>query len=51
MPSLWLLYQMPTPWLAIMDALVIRRRMAVQSAEALHRLKRILEREGATRST
>jgi uncharacterized protein YndB with AHSA1/START domain len=45
-----LVYRMPNRWLAVIDVLVIRRRMAAQSAEALRRIKDILEREGATMS-
>ena len=43
-----LVYRMPNLWLAVMDVLVIRRRMAAQSAEALRRLKSILEQDGAS---
>lgn len=45
-----LMYRMPNLWLAIMDLLVIRRRMAAQSAAALRALKVILERDGAATS-
>jgi uncharacterized membrane protein len=38
-----LVYRMPNLWLAILDRLFIRRRMAAESAEALRRLKLILE--------
>lgn len=43
-----LIYRMPNLWLAVMDLLVIRRRMSAQSAEALRRLKSILEQDGAS---
>jgi uncharacterized membrane protein len=39
-----LVYRMPNLWLAVLDRLFIRRRMAAESAEALRRLKQILER-------
>jgi uncharacterized protein YndB with AHSA1/START domain len=39
-----LVYCMPNLWLSILDRLFIRRRMAAESAEALRRLKLILER-------
>jgi hypothetical protein len=39
-----LVYRMPNAWLAILDRLLIRRRMAAESVEALRRLKLILER-------
>lgn len=39
-----LCYRMPNLWLAILDRLFIRRRMSAESAEALRRLKLILER-------
>jgi uncharacterized membrane protein len=42
-----LVYRMPNLWLAILDSLFIRRRMAAESAEALRRLKLILERAPA----
>ena len=35
---------MPNAWLAILDRLLIRRRMVAESVEALRRLKLILER-------
>jgi uncharacterized protein YndB with AHSA1/START domain len=43
-----LVYRTPNLRLAIMDVLVIRRRMAAQSAEALRRLKGILEQDNAS---
>jgi uncharacterized protein YndB with AHSA1/START domain len=42
-----LVYEMPSGWLAVLDRLFIRRRMAAESAEALRRLKLILERAPA----
>jgi hypothetical protein len=42
-----LVYRMPNLWLAVLDRLFIRRRMAAESAEALRRLKLILERAAA----
>jgi hypothetical protein len=36
-------YTTPTPWLALLDRLLLRRRIAAESAEALRRLKRVLE--------
>jgi uncharacterized protein YndB with AHSA1/START domain len=42
-----LVYRMPNLWLAVLDRLFIRRRMAAESAEALRRLKLILERTRA----
>ena len=39
-----LTYRMPNLWLAIIDTVVIRRRMTTQSTEALRRLKAVLER-------
>ena len=39
-----LVYRMPNLWLAALDRLFIQRRMAAESAEALRRLKQILER-------
>jgi hypothetical protein len=45
-----LVYRMPSLWLAIMDLLVIRRRMAAQSAEALRTLKGMLEPDGGSTS-
>jgi uncharacterized protein YndB with AHSA1/START domain len=42
-----LVYRMPNAWLALLDRLFIRRRMAAQSAEALHRLQLALERDPA----
>jgi hypothetical protein len=42
-----LAYRVPNLWLAILDRLFIRRRMAAESAEALRRLKLILERAPA----
>jgi uncharacterized protein YndB with AHSA1/START domain len=42
-----LAYRMPNLWLAVLDRLFIRRRMAAESAEALRRLKLILERAPA----
>jgi uncharacterized protein YndB with AHSA1/START domain len=42
-----LVYRMPNLWLAVLDRLFIRRRMAAESAEALRRLKLILERAPA----
>jgi uncharacterized protein YndB with AHSA1/START domain len=38
-----LIYRMPNLWLALLDRLIIRHRMAAQSGAALHRLKGILE--------
>src|SRR5262245_58713152 len=38
-----LVYRMPNLWLAILNRLFIRRRMAAESAEALRRLKLVLE--------
>jgi uncharacterized protein YndB with AHSA1/START domain len=38
-----LVYELPNAFWALLDRLIIRRRMAAQSAEALRRLKRILE--------
>jgi len=42
-----LVYRMPNLWLAVLDRLFIRRRVAAESAEALRRLKLILERAPA----
>ena len=39
-----LVYRMPNLWLAVLNRLLIQRRMAAESAEALRRLKQILER-------
>ena len=39
-----LVYRMPNLWLAVLNRLFIQRRMAAESAEALRRLKQILER-------
>jgi hypothetical protein len=44
-----LVYEMPNAFWALLDFLLIRRRMAAQSAEALQRLKRLLESEPALR--
>jgi hypothetical protein len=38
---------MPNAWLAVLDRLFVRRRMAAESTEALRRLKLILERDSA----
>jgi uncharacterized protein YndB with AHSA1/START domain len=38
-----LVYEMPNAFWSVLDRLLIRRRMAAQSAEALRRLKGILE--------
>jgi uncharacterized protein YndB with AHSA1/START domain len=38
-----LTYAMPNPWLALLDRLVLRRRMARESAIALQQLKAALE--------
>jgi uncharacterized protein YndB with AHSA1/START domain len=38
-----LVYRMPKLWLVVLDRLFIRRRMAAESAEALRRLKQIIE--------
>jgi uncharacterized protein YndB with AHSA1/START domain len=38
-----LVYAMPNPLLAVLDWLIIRSRMKADSAEALRRLKRLLE--------
>jgi uncharacterized protein YndB with AHSA1/START domain len=46
-----LVYRMPSAWLAILDRLFIRRRMATESAEALRRLKLIFERAPARATT
>ena len=40
-------YSMPNPLLALLDRLVLRRRIATESAEALRRLKATLERRAA----
>ena len=40
-------YTMPNPLVALLDRLVLRRRVEAESAEALRRLKRMLE-EGST---
>jgi hypothetical protein len=37
---------MPNPLLAVLDWLIIRSRMKADSAEALRRLKRLLESSG-----
>ena len=42
-----LVYAMPNPLLAVLDWLIIRSRMEADSAEALRRLKRLLESSGA----
>ena len=42
-----LVYAMPNPLLAVLDWLIIRSRMKADSAEALRRLKRLLESSGA----
>jgi len=36
-------YQMPNPLWALLDRLIIRRRIEAESAEALRRLKQVLE--------
>jgi uncharacterized protein YndB with AHSA1/START domain len=41
-----LVYAMPNPLLAALDWLIIRSRMKADSAEALRRLKRLLESSG-----
>jgi uncharacterized protein YndB with AHSA1/START domain len=41
-----LVYTMPNAFLAILDWLIIRSRMKADSAEALRRLKRLLESSG-----
>jgi uncharacterized protein YndB with AHSA1/START domain len=41
-----LVYAMPNPLLAVLDWLIIRSRMKADSAEALQRLKRLLESSG-----
>jgi hypothetical protein len=41
-----LVYAMPNPLLAVLDWLIIRSRMKADSAEALRRLKRLLESNG-----
>jgi hypothetical protein len=41
-----LVYAMPNPLLAVLDWLIIRSRMKADSAEALRRLKRLLESSG-----
>jgi uncharacterized protein YndB with AHSA1/START domain len=41
-----LVYRMPNAWYALLDVLFIRRRMVAQSAEALRRLKDLLEAGG-----
>jgi uncharacterized protein YndB with AHSA1/START domain len=46
-----LVYRMPNVWLAVLDRLFIRRRMAAESAEALRRLKLTLERAPAEAQT
>jgi uncharacterized protein YndB with AHSA1/START domain len=38
-------YDMPNPLLALLDRLVLRRRVEAESAEALRRLKEALEKE------
>jgi hypothetical protein len=38
-----LVYEMPNAWLAVLDRLFIRRRMAAESAAALRCLRNILE--------
>jgi uncharacterized protein YndB with AHSA1/START domain len=38
-----LVYTMPNPLLSVLDCLIIRRRMRADSAEALRRLKQLLE--------
>jgi hypothetical protein len=45
-----LVYRMPNLWLAALDRLLVRRRMAAESADALRRLKLILERVPAQAS-
>jgi hypothetical protein len=40
-------YQMNNPLLALLDSLVLRRRIEAESTEALRRLKERLERSGA----
>src|SRR3712207_6556291 len=40
-------YAMPNPLLAVLDRLVLRRRIKAESAEALRRLKNVLERRAA----
>lgn len=40
-------YTMPNPLLALLDRLVLRRRVEAQSTEALRRLKQVLERKVA----
>jgi hypothetical protein len=40
-------YRMPNLWLAVLNRLFIQRRLAAESAEALRRLKLILERTPA----
>src|SRR5262245_10994034 len=41
-----LVYTMPNAFLAILDRLIVRSRMKADSAEALRRLKRLLESSG-----
>ncbi len=41
-------YTMPNLLLALLDRLVLRRRVEAESAEALRRLKRVLEERGTT---
>jgi hypothetical protein len=36
-------YEMPNAWLALLDVLVVRRRMDRESRTALQRLKQVLE--------
>ena len=45
-----LVYRMPNLWLAVLNRLLIQRRMAGESAEALRRLKQILERSSVEAS-
>ncbi len=40
-------YEMPNPLLALLDRLVLRRRVEAETGEALRRLKDVLERRAA----
>jgi hypothetical protein len=42
-------YAWPNPFLALLDRLILRRRVEVESAEALRRLKQVLETTYSTR--
>jgi uncharacterized protein YndB with AHSA1/START domain len=44
-------YEMPNPWLGLLDRLVIRRRVTAESKEAVRRLERVLETQSDSITT